>query len=160
LQDVLANDDDLAECLTYDDWDTAEETDRVQLPYTSGTTSAPKGAMLTHRALLAHYNGTIPALDLSAKDNPLTTTQLYHSAAMQVCTDACLMRGAIIRLLRIPEIPEILQRIEDEKIGSLFLAPTVWVPLSQHPDLEKRDLTTLTKAQYGASIMPVTVLQR
>jgi len=155
LQDVLANDDDLAECLTYDDWDTAEETDLVQLLYTSGTTSAPKGAMLTHRALLAHYNGTIPALDLSAKDNPLTAMPLYHSAAMHVFTNPYLMLGATIRLLRIPEIPEILQRIEDEKIGSLFLAPTVWVPLSQHPDLEKRDLTTLTKAQYGASIMPV-----
>lgn len=160
LQDVLADDDDLAECLTYDDWDTAEETDLVQLLYTSGTTSAPKGAMLTHRALLAHYNGTIPALDLSAKDNPLTAMPLYHSAAMHVFTNPYLMLGATIRLLRIPEIPEILQRIEDEKIGSLFLAPTVWVPLSQHPDLEKRDLTTLTKAQYGASIMPVTVLQR
>lgn len=157
---MLADDDALAAILAEDGWDTAEETDLVQLLYTSGTTSAPKGAMLTHRALLAHYNGTIPALDMTADDNPLVPMPLYHSAAMHVFTNPYLMLGATIRLLRIPDIAEILQRVEEDKIGSLFLAPTVWVPLSQHPDLEKRDLSTLTKAQYGASIMPVTVLQR
>src|SRR5699024_11595983 len=57
-------------------------------------------------------------------------------------------------------IPEILRRVEQDSIRSLFLAPTVWVPLASHPDLETRDLSSLRKAQYGASIMPVTVLQR
>jgi fatty-acyl-CoA synthase len=36
----------------------------------------------------------------------------------------------------------------------------VWVPLANHPDLDAADLSSLTKAQYGASIMPVTVLNR
>ena len=36
----------------------------------------------------------------------------------------------------------------------------MWVPLSSHPQLETRDLSSLTKAQYGASIMRSTVLQR
>ena len=143
-----------------DDFDAAEETDLAQLLYTSGTTSAPKGAMLTHRALLAHYNGTIPALDMTRDDNPLVAMPLYHSAAMHVFITPYLFLGATIRLLRIPDIAEILQRVEAEGIGSLFLAPTVWVPLSQHPDLATRDLSSLTKAQYGASIMPTTVLKR
>ncbi len=62
--------------------------------------------------------------------------------------------------MQTPDIPEILRRIEADRIGSLFLAPTVWVPLAAHPDLERRDLSSLRKAQYGASIMPVTVLNR
>src|SRR5699024_645500 len=33
-------------------------------------------------------------------------------------------------------------------------------PLANHPELDQRDLSSLTKAQYGASIMPVTVLNR
>ena len=57
-------------------------------------------------------------------------------------------------------MPDILRYVEEERIGSLFLAPTVWVPLANHPDLDTRDLSSLRKAQYGASIMPVTVLNR
>lgn len=156
----LADQHALKSVLAQDNWDIAEESDLAQLLYTSGTTSAPKGAMLTHRALLAHYNGAIQSLDMTRSDNPLVAMPLYHSAAMHVFTLPYLMLGATIRLMRTPDIGEILQRIEHEHIGSLFLAPTVWVPLSQHPDLASRDLSSLQKAQYGASIMPVTVLQR
>ena len=160
IQAALEDDQALSAALAAADLESAEEADVVQLLYTSGTTSAPKGAMLTHRALLAHYNGTIPALDMTRDDNPLIAMPLYHSAALHVFITPYLFLGATIRLLRTPDIAEILRRIEEEQIGSLFLAPTVWVPLSQHPDLATRDLSSLTKAQYGASIMPVTVLQR
>ncbi|MGW0019814.1 acyl-CoA synthetase [Rhodococcus sp. NPDC003382] len=134
--------------------------DLVQLLYTSGTTSKPKGAMMTHGALVHEYTSSIVALDLAADDNPLICMPLYHSAAMHVFLMPYLAVGATITLLPSPDIPEILRLIESERIGSLFLAPTVWVPLANHPDLETRDLSSLRKAQYGASIMPVTVLNR
>lgn len=134
--------------------------DLLQLLYTSGTTSAPKGAMMTHAALLAEYTSAIIALDLTAEDRPLVAMPLYHSAGMHVFLLPYLALGAAVRLTRKPDIAEILQLVEEEHVGSLFLAPTVWVPLSNHPDLETRDLSSLRKAQYGASIMPVTVLQR
>ncbi|WP_027502345.1 acyl-CoA synthetase [Rhodococcus sp. UNC363MFTsu5.1] len=138
----------------------AASTDLVQLLYTSGTTSKPKGAMMTHGALVHEYVSSVIALGLSADDNPLVCMPLYHSAGMHVFTIPYLSVGATVNLMAAPDIPEILRRIEAEKIGSLFLAPTVWVPLANHPDLETRDLSSLTKAQYGASIMPVTVLNR
>lgn len=83
-----------------------------------------------------------------------------HSAAMHVFLLPYLSIGATIRLLPGPDIAEILRTVEAERIDSLFLAPTVWVPLANHPDLATRDLSSLRKAQYGASIMPVTVLNR
>nr|WP_296768807.1 fatty acyl-CoA synthetase [Rhodococcus sp. (in: high G+C Gram-positive bacteria)] len=138
----------------------ASETDVAQLLYTSGTTSRPKGAMMSHSALLHEYVSCILALDLAADDAPLVTMPLYHSAAMHVFAMPYLSLGATVHLMATPDIPEILRRVEVDRIGSLFLAPTVWVPLAAHPDLETRDLSSLRKAQYGASIMPVTVLQR
>jgi len=132
----------------------------VQLLYTSGTTSAPKGAMMSHAALVAEYVSSVISLDLTAGDRPLVAMPLYHSAGMHVFLLPYLSLGARVRLLPAPDVPEILRLVQEERIGSLFLAPTVWVPLSNHPDLDTRDLSSLTKAQYGASIMPVTVLQR
>ncbi|MFE4079138.1 fatty acyl-CoA synthetase [Paenarthrobacter sp. YIM B13468] len=138
----------------------ASGSDLVQLLYTSGTTSAPKGAMMTHSALLAEYLSAIVAMDLSAQDRPLIAMPLYHSAAMHAFMLPYLSLGATIRLISKPDVGQILRLVEEERIGSLFLAPTVWVPLAKHGELETRDLSSLTKAQYGASIMPVTVLQR
>ena len=94
------------------------------------------------------------------EDRPLVCMPLYHSAGMHIFTVPYLMLGTTIRLLRKPDIELILRRIEEDQITSLFLAPTVWVPLSQHPDLSRRDLGALRKAQYGASIMPTPVLAK
>ncbi|MBF6147427.1 acyl-CoA synthetase [Nocardia nova] len=138
----------------------ASATDLAQLLYTSGTTSKPKGAMMTHEALVFEYVSSVIALDLRADDNPLVAMPLYHSAGMHVFMLPYLAVGATVHLMATPDIPEILRRVEQDRIGSLFLAPTVWVPLSNHPDLDRRDLSSLRKAQYGASIMPVTVLNR
>ncbi|MFJ8477146.1 fatty acyl-CoA synthetase [Kitasatospora sp. NPDC094011] len=138
----------------------AADTDLVQLLYTSGTTSRPKGAMMTHRALVHAYLSTIHALDLHEDDRPLVCMPLYHSAALQVFLLPYLAVGASVLLLETPDVPELLRRIEADRIGSLFLAPTVWVPLADHPDLDRRDLSSLRKAQYGASAMPVAVLDR
>jgi fatty-acyl-CoA synthase len=136
------------------------DTDLVQLLYTSGTTSKPKGAMMTHRALVHEYLSSIVALDYSASDVPLHPMPLYHSAGMHVFLMPYLAVGATNHLMETPDIPEILRLVEERRLTSLFLAPTVWVPLSQHPDFGTRDLSSLRKAFYGASIMPQPVLLR
>src|SRR6185437_12816959 len=64
--------------------DGVRDDDLVQLLYTSGTTSQPKGAMLTHRALVHEYLSAITALDLQAGDLPVHSLPLYHSAQMHV----------------------------------------------------------------------------
>lgn len=138
----------------------AESTDLAQLLYTSGTTSKPKGAMMSHGALVAEYVSSVIALGFTKDDNPLVVMPLYHSAGMHVFMLPYLSVGATVHLMKRPDVPEILRRVEQDRIGSLFLAPTVWVPLANHPDLDTRDLSSLTKAQYGSSIMPVTVLNR
>ena len=58
------------------------DEDLAQLLYTSGTTAAPRGAMLTHRALVHEYASCVAALDHCASDRPLHVLPLYHSAQM------------------------------------------------------------------------------
>ena len=132
----------------------------AQLMYTSGTTSKPKGTMISHGGQIHHYLACLQALDYTADDRPLVCMPLYHTAAMHAFLVPYLAIGAEVFLHERPDIPVLLEAIERDSIGSMFLAPTVWVPLSNHPDLETRDISSLRKAQYGASIMPTPVLQR
>ncbi|MFI6559525.1 acyl-CoA synthetase [Streptomyces sp. NPDC050534] len=134
--------------------------DLVQLLYTSGTTALPKGAMMTHRALVHEYLSAITALDLSAGDRPVHSLPLYHSAQMHVFLLPYLAVGATNIILDAPDGDRLFDLIEAGRVDSLFAPPTVWIGLSNRPDFATRDLSGLRKAYYGASIMPVPVLER
>ncbi|KAB2971234.1 acyl-CoA synthetase [Streptomyces sp. SS1-1] len=134
--------------------------DLVQLLYTSGTTALPKGAMMTHRALVHEYLSAITALDLSAGDRPVHSLPLYHSAQMHVFLVPYLAVGATNIILDAPDGDRLLDLIEAGRADSLFAPPTVWIALAGRDDFADRDLSGLRKAYYGASIMPVPVLER
>ncbi|WP_043666073.1 acyl-CoA synthetase [Streptomyces xylophagus] len=134
--------------------------DLVQLLYTSGTTALPKGAMMTHRALVHEYLSAITALDLSAGDLPVHSLPLYHSAQMHVFLLPYLAVGATNTILDAPDGDRLFDLIEAGRVDSLFAPPTVWIGLANRPDFATRDLSGLRKAYYGASIMPVPVLER
>ncbi|MFJ9377050.1 acyl-CoA synthetase [Streptomyces sp. NPDC101455] len=134
--------------------------DLVQLLYTSGTTALPKGAMMTHRALVHEYLSAITALDLSAGDRPVHALPLYHSAQLHVFLLPYLAVGATNIILDAPDGDRLFDLIEAGRVDSLFAPPTVWIGLANRPDFATRDLSGLRKAYYGASIMPVPVLER
>ncbi len=134
--------------------------DLVQLLYTSGTTALPKGAMMTHRALVHAYVSAITALDLRASDRPVHTLPLYHSAQMHVFLLPYLAVGAENTVLDAPNAGRIFDLVEAGRADSLFAPPTVWIALAGHREFATRDLSGLRKAYYGASIMPVPVLER
>ncbi|CAL9346271.1 Long-chain-fatty-acid--CoA ligase [Streptomyces sp. enrichment culture] len=134
--------------------------DLAQLLYTSGTTALPKGAMMTHRALVHAYLSALTALDLRADDRPVHALPLHHSAQMHVFLLPCLAIGATNVILDAPDGDRLLDLIEAGRVDSLFAPPTVWTGLAGRPDFATRDLDGLRKAYYGASVMPVPVLER
>jgi fatty-acyl-CoA synthase len=138
----------------------ARSEDLVQLLYTSGTTALPKGAMMTHRALVHEYLSAITACDMSAGDRPVHSLPLYHSAQMHVFLLPYLAVGATNIILDAPDGDRLFDLVEQGRADSLFAPPTVWIALANRPDFATRDLGGLRKAYYGASIMPVPVLER
>jgi fatty-acyl-CoA synthase len=131
----------------------------AQLLYTSGTTAAPKAAMMTHQALLAEYMACMVALDIKDDEPMLAALPLYHSAQMHVFLMPALLLGAPVHLREAPTPDDCLAQIERHGIVSFFAPPTVWISLLRHPDFDRHDLSRLKKAYYGASIMPVPVLE-
>ncbi len=139
--------------------ETGTDTDLVQLLYTAGTTGRSKGAMMTHRAFLAQYASCIIAFDYNENDRSLAALPLYHSAQMHCVIMPSLLVGGFSHLIEAPEPGLILELIEREQLTSMFAPPTVWIGILRHPDFDRRDLGSLRRLQYGASIMPVPVLE-
>ncbi len=135
------------------------DTDVVQILYTSGTTSDPKGAMHTHRSLMAEYASCLHHLDITPEDRCLAALPLYHSAQMHVFTMPTLLAGAYSCLLDTPTPEVILQLLKGKQLNSFFAPPTVWISLLHHEHFIEAELQHLQKLYYGASIMPEPIVR-
>ncbi|MFD0632626.1 acyl-CoA synthetase [Catenulispora yoronensis] len=134
------------------------DDDPVQIMYTSGTESRPKGAVMTTRNLVAQYTSAIVSGDMSADDVEVHALPLYHCAQLHCFLTPDIQLGATSIVLPGADPATILRTIEAEGVTKLFCPPTVWIALLRHPDFDTRDLRTLRKGYYGAAAMPVEVL--
>ncbi|MGE0750714.1 MAG: acyl-CoA synthetase [Variibacter sp.] len=133
--------------------------DLAQIVYTSGTESLPKGAMLTHEAILWEYASCVMECEMSEDDRMLHALPLYHCAQLDVFLGPEIYLGATNVITGQPRPDVILPLIAEHKITSFFAPPSVWIAMLRSPLFDTTDLSTLSKGYYGASIMPVEVLR-
>ncbi|MBI5017039.1 MAG: acyl-CoA synthetase [Deltaproteobacteria bacterium] len=132
--------------------------DPVQMSYTSGTESLPKGVILSNQALLSQYMSCIVDGQYSEEDVQVNALPLYHCAQRDVFMTPLFWLGGTNILIG-PEVGQILKSIAHHKATMFFAPPTVWIGMLRHPDFAAYDLTSLRKCYYGASIMPVEILK-
>lgn len=135
------------------------DTDVVQILYTSGTTSDPKGAMHTHRSLMTHYSACQYHLQIRPTDRSLAALPLYHSAQMHVFTMPMLLSGGYSQMINTPTPEAILGLLAGDQLNAFFAPPTVWIALLHHPEFNPAKLQHMDKLYYGASIMPAQVVK-
>ncbi|HOT44128.1 MAG TPA: fatty acyl-CoA synthetase [Spirochaetota bacterium] len=134
--------------------------DIVQIPYTSGTESRPKGAMLSHRSLMTQYFSCMIDGQYETQDVSLHGLPLFHCAQLHCFLMPFIYTGAENIILHKADPLEMLRCIEKYKVTHMFAPPTVWIGLLNHPRLRDFNLSSLKKAAYGASIMPVEIIKR
>lgn len=134
--------------------------DIAQIPYTSGTEARPKGAMLSHRALMSQYFSCIIDGEYETEDISLHALPLFHCAQLHCFLTPMLYRGAKNIILHRADPQEMIASIARYKVTHLFAPPTVWIAILNHPDLMRHDLSSLKKAAYGASSMPIEVIKQ
>ena len=139
------------------DVDIADD-DPLRLMYTSGTESRPKGAILSSRSLMWQYMSCIVTGDMASSDIEVHAMPLYHCAQLDNFLNTDIYLGATSIILRRPDPVEILKTIEAEKVTKFFCPPTVWISLVRAPEFDSADLSSLRKGYYGASAMPVEIL--
>lgn len=131
----------------------------AQIVYTSGTESAPKGAMLSHDAVMWQYVSCIVDTEMTRSESMLHALPLYHCAQLDVFFGPAVYLGMTSVITGQPSPDVILPLLEKHKISTFFCPPSVWISLLRSPLFDQTDLSALTKGYYGASIMPVEVLK-
>jgi fatty-acyl-CoA synthase len=136
-----------------------EDDDPLQLMYTSGTESRPKGVTLTSRSLVAQYVSCIIEGGMTDDDVEIHSLPFYHCAQLHCFLTPDIYLGATSIVLPRPDPELICATIERERVTKLFCPPTVWISLLRSPAFDRHDLSSLRKGYYGASLMPVEVLK-
>lgn len=155
----MASFHDLAACTEPLPDNPLQSTDLLQIVYTSGTESAPKGAMLTHDAVLWQYVSCCINAEVAEHDVMLHALPLYHCAQLDVFFGPAIYIGATNHITSKPTPDNLLPLMAQHGITSFFAAPTVWIALLRSPLFDQTDLSRLAKGYYGASIMPVEILK-
>jgi fatty-acyl-CoA synthase len=124
------------------------EDDLLTINYTSGTTSRPKGVMITHRNAYMNVVGTLIHISMSPADRYLWTLPMFHANGWTFVWTVSAVGGTHICLRKV-EPRAIFTLIRDEKVTLLCAAPTVLIGIANAPEEVKRIL--LAQEEVGST---------
>ena len=136
-----------------------DENDVAELFYTSGTTGTPRGVMLTHRNLYLHALGMMVTFRAAEPDVQLHSIPLFHVNGWGTPQGITAVGGRHV-MLRKFDAAEVLRIIETEKVTRFFAVPTMLNMLLNHPDVKRRDLSSLELINTGGAPTPPEMVRQ
>jgi acyl-CoA synthetase (AMP-forming)/AMP-acid ligase II len=128
--------------------------------FTSGTTGAPKGAMLRHGASVRAYTAWADVVGLQEGDRYLIVNPFFHAFGLKAGILACVLKGVTIVPHPVFDVPSVMRRVTEERITMLPGPPAIYQTILDHPDLATHDLSSLRLAVTGAATVPVEMIRR
>jgi len=139
------------------------------LYYTTGTTGLPKGVMFTHRQVVLHvlYGFAAMAFRVRRPDDPPEPVQnipmmnipLFHIHAWGSPFSTVASATKIVFPGRFS--PEAFcQMVQDDKVTSAGMVPTMLAMLLEYPDIDKYDLSSLVSIGTGGGALPLGLKQK
>jgi len=126
--------------------------DPFMMMYTSGTTSSPKGCLLTHESVVRTIQGVATRFALEPDDRYWTPLPMFHMGSINPF-GAVLWTGATFVCLPYFDAGEALAMIEAERATIGFLSfPPIIAGLARHPDVKTRDLSSLRALMSNAAV--------
>ena len=135
--------------------------DVALLQYTGGTTGLPKGAMLSHRNLLAAVAAVREWSDGTyGRPDPQVTLcvlPLFHIYALIVILLSSTRLGGTVVLRMRFDAGQTLRDIEHHRVTYFPGVPTMWIAMANHPEMQTRDISSLMNCGSGGAPLPVEV---
>ncbi|MFK4105253.1 class I adenylate-forming enzyme family protein [Streptomyces sp. NPDC019531] len=132
--------------------------DPAVLLFTSGTTAAPKAAVLRHRHLTSYVLQTVEFASAGPEDAVLTSVPPYHVAGVGSVLSN-LYAGRRMVHLGAFEPGAWLELVRAERITSAMVVPTMLARIVEHLEGRPAEVPTLRALAYGGARMPHTVLE-
>jgi fatty-acyl-CoA synthase len=127
--------------------------------YTSGTTGAPKGALLSHRMLTWNAINTQISWGLRESDVAPIFAPFFHAGGLNVLTTPLYHLGGTVVLLRDTSPAAVLRAISAERCTLVFAVPAVFQQMLESPEFATADLTSVRFCIAGGSSCPLPVIQ-
>lgn len=121
------------------------------LIYSGGTTGIAKGIMLSHSSLVANAYQIAAWAGLGTKERVLAVIPLFHGYGMSVTMNAPILRSSEIVLLPRFSPRQVLKTIQKTRPSFFIGVPTMFVALSNLPDVQRYDLSSLQGIFVGAA---------
>ncbi|HEV2425008.1 MAG TPA: long-chain-fatty-acid--CoA ligase [Terriglobia bacterium] len=132
------------------DYRQIDENAVAELFYTSGTTSHPKGVMLTHRNLYLHALYTAVALAGRDDEVHLYTVPLFHVNSWGAPHIVALTGGRHVMIQKF-DARSVLELVSRERVTRLQVVPTMLVAMLNHPDFANYDLSSIREVMMGGA---------
>jgi 2-furoate---CoA ligase len=156
---VLREDDPIPEGTEHPGALDLDEREPSLMLYTSGTTGEPKGVPRSHRADRAGGLSQVLQHGYLPGDRTLGVMPLYHTMGIHSLVAMHHVGGCFVSLARW-DATEALRLIEEQRITSLYLAPTLFHDLVHHPDAPRRDLSSVRALGYAGAAMTSALVER
>jgi fatty-acyl-CoA synthase len=115
------------------------ETDLLAINYTSGTTSRPKGVMITHRNAWMNSVGTLTHWSMTPGDRYLWTLPMFHANGWTFTWTVTAAAAAHVCLRKV-DASSIYQLVNAERVTHLCAAPTVLISIANGPESARKQL--------------------
>ncbi|MBI4963650.1 MAG: AMP-binding protein [Desulfomonile tiedjei] len=134
--------------------------DVAYLTYTSGTTGQPKGAMNTHGNIAFSARVYQAMMRIDPGDVVLGVAPLFHVTGEVAHAAIAALAGIPVVLFYRFDAGEALRLIERWKVTMTVASITVYIAMTNHPDIKKRDLSSFRKAYSGGAPVSKAVVDQ
>ncbi|GAB4539208.1 MAG: long-chain fatty acid--CoA ligase [Anaerolineae bacterium] len=136
--------------------------DLACLQYTGGTTGLPKGAMLTHRNLVASVTQIRTFLlqgHRDAEDRAIAILPLFHVYGMNGVMNLGIHLAATLILLPRMDVKALVDAIRTQRPTFFLGVPALYTAINSYPGIERMDLTSIKMCFSGGAPLPVDVIE-